>query len=132
MNLGWDIANGDAGIEKVSQDWTPGPGVHTSGTVTAVFRTYGPTAAALAGKPETVIPGYWDMQLQVFDGTGMGQDVAYVRVDVDCATAAQADASDPYDGYFDANNDCVINMEDFAVFAEAWLNCNDNKLTTCP
>jgi hypothetical protein len=123
VNLGWDIANGDAGILKVSQTWDQTPNtVHTSGTVTAVFKTVDGT---------TQIPGYWDLQLQVTDGAGVGEDVAYVRVDVDCATAAANDDSASYDGYYDTNNDCIVNLADFADFAKAWLDCNANKLDTC-
>ena len=125
VNLGWDIANGDAGIEKVSQTWDQTPGtIHTSGTVTAVFRTYGPTAAAAAEKPETVIPGYWDLQLQVTDGTGTGQDVAYVRVEADCTDAAAADASDEFDTTYDAvgNRNCKNDLPDLAAFAAKWLD----------
>jgi hypothetical protein len=127
LNWGWDPANGEYGIEKISQTWIPGPGIHTSGTVTAVYKTL-----YTEGGDSTAIPGYWDLQLQVTDGTGTGQDVVYVRVDVDCATAARNDAGDPYDGYYDVNKDCIIDLADFAAFAEAWLDCNANKLTTCP
>lgn len=127
LSWGWDPAIGEYGVEKISQTWVPGPGTHTSGTVTAVYKT-----VYTEGGNSTAIPGYWDLQLQVTDGTGTAQDVVYVRVDVDCATAAENDASDPYDGYYDVNNDCIINLADFAAFAEAWLDCNANKLATCP
>lgn len=127
LNWDWDPANGEYGIEKISQTWVPGPGTHTAGTVTAVYRT-----VVTGGADFTAIPGYWDLQLQVTDGTGTGQDVVYVRVDVDCATAAESDADDPYDSYYDINNDCIINLTDFAAFAEVWLSCNANKLAACP
>jgi hypothetical protein len=129
VNLGWDIANGDAGIEKVSQTWEvdTDPNYPASGTVTAVYRTYGPTAAAAAEKPETAITGYWDLQLQVTDGSGTSNDVAYVRVDADCTDAAAADASDDFDTTFDAvgNRNCKNDLPDLAAFAEVWLDQSD-------
>ncbi len=32
----------------------------------------------------------------------------------------------------DLNNDCRINLEDFALFAEQWMVCNRNPMASCP
>lgn len=125
VNLGWDIANGDDGILKVSQTWThngtggtnvpPDIVEHTEGTVTAVYKTVDGT---------TAIPGWWDLQFQVTDDAGTGQDVVFVRVDEDCTAAAVADDSDTFDTTYDAlgNRNCKNDLADFAAFALKWLD----------
>ena len=32
----------------------------------------------------------------------------------------------------DLNNDCMVNLQDFAMFAQEWLLCNRNPQSTCP
>jgi len=114
VNLGWDIDLEQDGLLKVSEIWDQTPGtVHTSGTVTAVYKTVDGT---------TAIPGYWDLQLQVTDGAGTGQDTALVRVDVDCGTATENDPRDSWNGYYDVNNDCVVDLSDFLDFVDKWMD----------
>jgi hypothetical protein len=120
LNWGWDPANGERGVEKVSQTWTPGPGTHTSGTVTAVYKTH-----YVEGDPSntTTLPGYWQIRLEVADASGTAIGAAGIhRIFATCKEAAVADPDDPYEGYYDTNNDCIVNLTDFAVFAEAWLS----------
>lgn len=119
LNWGWDPANGQRGVEMVSQTWIPGPGTHTSGTVTAVYKTH-----YAEGDPDnsTTLPGYWQIRLDVTDGTGTTHSVAGIhRVFATCGQAAAADPADPYEVYYDTNSDCIVNLQDFAEFAEAWL-----------
>jgi hypothetical protein len=76
------------------------------------------------GDPDnsTTLPGYWQIRLDLTDGTGTVHGVAGIhRVFETCGEAAAADPADPYDGYFDINRDCIVNLADFAEFAEAWL-----------
>jgi len=119
LNWGWDPANGERGVEKVSQTWIPGPGIHTSGTVTAVYKTH-----YVEGDPNntTDLPGYWQIRLEVTDGTGTAQGIAGIHLIYEtCGEAAAADPDDPFDGYYDTNNDCIVSLPDFADFAAAWL-----------
>jgi hypothetical protein len=120
LNWGWDPANEQRGVEKVSQTWTPGPGTHTSGTVTAVYKTH-----YAEGDPDntTALPGTWNILLEVKDGstTATGPTGLH-RIFATCGEAAAADPDDLYDGYYDTNNDCIVNLADFADFAEAWLS----------
>jgi hypothetical protein len=120
LNWGWDPTNGELGVEKVSEVWTPGPGTHTSGTVTAVYKTH-----YAAGDPgnTTTLPGYWQIRLEVTDASGAAVGAAGIhRIFATCKEAAVADPDDPYEGYYDTNGDCIVNLSDFADFAEEWLS----------
>jgi hypothetical protein len=120
LSWGWDPANGQLGVERVSQTWTPGKGTHTSGTVTAVYKTH-----YAAGDPSntTTLPGYWAIRLDVTDASGTASGIPGIhRIFATCKEAAIADPTDPYEGYFDTNNDCKVNLTDFADFAAAWLS----------
>ncbi|MBM4104549.1 MAG: hypothetical protein FJ263_11005 [Planctomycetes bacterium] len=120
LNWGWDPANGQLGVEKVSQDWPQqGAGTHTSGTVTAVYKTH-----YAAGDPgnTTTLPGYWQIRLDVTGSTGTANGAVGIhRIFATCKEAAVADPADPYEGYYDTNGDCIVRLSDFADFAEAWL-----------
>lgn len=115
VNLNWDWANGELGIEEVSD-------VHDSETktVTAVYKTI----YNEGGDPNntTVLPGYWQIRLEVTDGTGTAHGTAGIhRIFETCGEAAAADPDDPFDGYYDTNNDCIVSLPDFADFAAKWL-----------
>ena len=115
VNLNWDWADGELGIVEVSDVHDP-----ETKTVTAVYRTI----YAEDGDPNntTVFPGYWEIRLDVTDGTGTAHGTAGIhRVFETCGEAAAADPDDPYDGYYDTNSDCIVSLPDFADFAEAWL-----------
>ncbi|MCE5187198.1 MAG: hypothetical protein LLF76_13840 [Planctomycetaceae bacterium] len=115
VNLNWDWANGQLGIAKVSQVHDP-----VAKTVTAVYRTIW----AEGGDPDntTVLPGYWAIRLEVTDGTGTVQGAQGIhRIFATCGEAAEADPADDFDGYYDTNDDCIVNLADFADFAAKWL-----------
>jgi hypothetical protein len=115
VNLNWDWANGELGIVKVSEIHDP-----VAKTVTAVYRTI----YEEDGDPSntTVLPGYWEIRLEVTDGTGTAYGNPGIhRIFETCGEAAAADPDDPYDGYYDINNDCIVSLPDFAEFAAKWL-----------
>lgn len=120
LEWGWDPNNGEWGVEKVSETWTPGAGVHTSGEVTAVFKSH-----YVEGDPNstTTLPGYWRIRLEVTDGSAtVNGNSGIYRIFETCGEAAYADPDDDYNGYYDTNSDCIINVYDFADFASHWLN----------
>jgi hypothetical protein len=41
-----------------------------------------------------------------------------------------ANCSSPLPG--DANGDCVVSLDDFALMAQSWLVCNLDDATACP
>lgn len=115
VNLNWDWANGQLGIVEVSEVHDP-----QAKTVTAVYRTI----YEEGGDPNntTVLDGYWEIRLEVTDGTGTAHGTPGIhRIFETCGEAAAADPSDPFDGYYDTNSDCIVNLEDFADFASRWL-----------
>jgi hypothetical protein len=111
--------------------WTPGAGIHTSGTVTQAITVDG--------------NGWFAFNLEVEDGAGIGTDVggnytpgtpnneAGVRAGVygTCAEAATEDPADTYDATGDLNGDCKKNLADLSLFAAGWLDCDSAK-TSCP
>ena len=127
VNLNWDWANGELGIEEVSDVHNP-----ATKTVTAVYRTI----YEEGGDPNntTELPGYWQIRLEVTDGTGMAHGTPGIhRIFETCLEAAAADPDDTFaslsndiiiglGGAYDTNGDCIINLEDFADFAKAWLD----------
>lgn len=121
VNLGWDYANGDLGVLEVSDNWVEA-GDKLSGTVTAVYRTV--YNEGVGSDESTVIPGYWDLQLEVSDQNGARTaiDVTYQRIDETCALAAAADASDTFDTTYDSDGNCKNDLVDFAAFAAKWLD----------
>ncbi len=116
LNWGWDPANDELGITEVSDVHTPGVG---GGTVTAIYKTeYNATDPNFT----TILPGYWQIRLEVTDATGTAHGTAGIhRIFETCGEAADADPSDLYDGYYDTNNDCIVNLADFSDFAAKWL-----------
>lgn len=115
VNLNWDWADGELGIVEVSDIHDP-----QTQTVTAVYRTI----YEEDGDPDntTVLPGYWQIRLEVTDGTGKVNGIAGIhRIFETCGEAAAADPEDSFDGYYDINRDCIISLPDFAEFAEMWL-----------
>jgi hypothetical protein len=115
VNLNWDWANGELGILEVSEVHNP-----VTKTVSAVYRTI----YAEGGNPAntTVLPGYWQIRLEVTDGSGTVEGAAGIhRIFETCGEAADADPDDPFDGYYDTNDDCIVNLSDFADFAAKWL-----------
>ena len=116
VNENWDWANGELGIVEVSEDHN-----EATKTVTAVYRTI----YEEGGDPNntTVIPGLWNIRLDVTDGTGTVQGATgYHRIVETCGQAAFEDPTDLFNGYYDVNGDCIISLPDFAAFAEQWFN----------
>jgi hypothetical protein len=126
MDWGWDpdgadniLGNGDdrRGITEVSDVHTPGVG---GGTVTAIYKT---EYNAADPNYSTALPGYWRIRLDVTDASGTARGIpGEHRIFATCKEAAVADPTDPFKGYFDTNNDCIVNLADFANFAAAWLS----------
>jgi hypothetical protein len=115
VNLNWDWAKGELGIAEVSEVHDP-----VAKTVTAVYRTIYEEGGDPANT--TVLPGYWQIRLEVTDATGTARGpVGIFRVFETCGQAAEADPDDSFDGHFDMNDDCIVNLADFADFAAAWL-----------
>jgi hypothetical protein len=131
LNWGWDpdgaddiLGNEDdeRGIEEVSDVHNP-----ATKTVTAVYRTHYDAADP---NYTTDLMGYWNIQLEVTDATGTAVGTAgHHEIWETCGEAAASDPGDDFDGYYDTNSDCIINLTDFAAFAAKWLDCNPNKLS---
>ncbi len=116
LNWGWDPEMGERGITEVSDVHTPGVG---GGTVTAIYKT---EYNAADPNYSTDLPGYWQIRLEVTDGSGTAYgDAGIHRIFETCGEAAYADPEDLYDGYYDTNGDCIVNISDFSDFADAWL-----------
>ena len=122
VNLSWgwdpDGVNGEVqrGVTEVSDIHTPGVG---GGTVTAIYKTeYNATDPNYT----TDITGYFDIQLEVTDGTGTATGASgHHEIHATCGGAAYWDPDDTFDGTYDFNGDCIVNSADFADFAKAWL-----------
>ncbi len=122
VNLSWgwdpDGVNGEVqrGITEVSDTHTPGVG---GGTVTAIYKTeYNATDPNYT----TDLTGYFDIQLEVTDGTGTATGASgHHEIHVTCGGAAYWDPDDTFDGTYDYNGDCIVNLIDFSEFAKAWF-----------
>jgi hypothetical protein len=72
--------------------------------------------------------GTYKFKLTANDGALSGSDVVYVYVGATPCDAAKAKPGyAAFDG--DLNADCYVNMSDFVVLAQHWLECN--SLTPC-
>ncbi|MBC8379206.1 MAG: hypothetical protein H8E62_08530 [Planctomycetes bacterium] len=86
-----------------------------SGTVTAVYRT-------VDGDPNTAIPGWWNIGLEVTDGNGTSSGgTGYNRIDQTCGEMTVENPDDDYDLTYDVNLDCIIDVTDFEAYAAKWL-----------
>ena len=121
LNWGWDPDNlegngAERGVTEVSDVHTPGVG---GGTVTAIYKT---EYNAADPNYTTDLPGLWNIRLEVTDATGTVQgESGYHRITETCGQAAFEDPLDDFDGTYDSNGDCIINLVDFADFAKEWL-----------
>ena len=129
---GWDPANGEFGVIEVSDVHTPDPDDPVtgakSGTITATYKT-----VALGDDPsyptdETTIPRTWNFAFDVTDATDRtttgytGWDY-YIGTNCGDAAAAGGDLDfEASDGAYDVNDDCIINLADFAALAAKWLD----------
>ena len=128
VNLGWGwdplgpdgtLGTGDEerGVTEVSDVHTPGVG---GGSVTAIYKT---EYNAADPNYSTDIMGYWNIQLEVTDGTGtVAGATGYHSIWETCGEAAAEDSSNTFDGTYDVNKDCINNLSDFAAFAVVWLD----------
>ena len=125
LSWGWDplgpdgiVDTGDEerGVTEVSDVHTPGTG---GGTVTAIYKTeYNATDPNYT----TDLPGNWNIRLEVTDGSGTATGASgHYEIYATCGGAAYWDPDDTFDGTYDFNGDCIVNLTDFSVFAEAWL-----------
>ncbi len=114
LSWGWDPATGELGVTEVSDVFNP-----VTKTATAIYKTeYHPTDPNFT----TVLPGNWNIRLDVTDGTGRVQGTSgHHEIWETCKEAAAADPTDNFDGHYDSNGDCIVSLPDFADFAEKWL-----------
>ena len=125
-NWGWDplgpdgtLSTGDEerGITEVSDVHTPGVG---GGSVTAIYKT---EYNAADPNYSTDIMGYWNISLEVTDGTGTVAGVAgHHEIWDTCGEAATSDPDDTFDGTYDVDQNCKNDIVDFAAFAAVWLD----------
>lgn len=108
------VHEGGGTVTKVSETWTPGVG---SGTVSATF--------------SATDTGWLFLTLEVQDSAGTGADLMNTGVYGTCAQAATEDPDDTYDATGDLDGNCKKDLNDFAIFAAGWLDCDANKIT-CP
>jgi hypothetical protein len=99
--------------------------------VTIVSPTTEDTTVTLTN-PTGSVTGYYQFTLTVTDTAAQTTaDTVVVGVYGTCAAAAIADPNDDYDGVGDFNGDCKVDFNDFALFADQWLNC-DSLRRACP
>lgn len=68
------------------------------------------------------------LTLNVEDSAGIGSDSLVVTAYADCIDAAVADGEiSQADAAGDINRDCKVNMDDFTILAEKWLECLSAK-----
>ncbi len=87
------------------------------GTIEAVVEIAAPT-----------VPDSLTLTLEVEDSAGIGADSLEVTVYNDCLAAAVADGDiTEAESLGDINRDCNVNLDDFAILAEKWLQCLSAK-----
>jgi len=75
------------------------------------------------------VTGYYQFTLTVTDtASNSVADSVAVGVYATCAAAAIADPNDNYDGTGDFNGDCKVDLYDFDLFADRWLNCDSLRI----
>ena len=132
LNWGWDplgpdgtLGTGDEerGVELVSIVRNPGaalPATITSETVTA---TFGTKYDAADPNYSTDIMGYWDIRLEVTDGSGTTLGIpAHHEIWELCGQAAASDPTDDFDATYDVDLNCKTDLTDLADFLSRWLN----------
>lgn len=70
----------------------------------------------------TDMAGTYKVKLVVEDGTTTIEKLIEVDVYADACQAKKDSPSGWVANYYDRNGDCFVKIDDFAVFAEAWLN----------
>ena len=99
--------------------------------VTIVSPTTEDTNVTLTN-PTGGVTGYYQFTLTVTDTAAQTTaDTVAIGVYGTCAAAAIADPNDNYDGTGDFNGDCKVDLYDFDLFADKWLNC-DSLRRACP
>jgi pectate lyase len=73
--------------------------------------------------------GTYEFKLTADDGAGQVNDTVKIFVGSNPCDASHLSTGEAYSSG-DFNHDCIIDMEDFALFATNWMNCV-NTLTTC-
>jgi hypothetical protein len=80
--------------------------------------------------------GWYLFSFTVTDAAGSGSDTVNVGVYVSACAAAYADPDDIQatypGGHGDIDGDCDVDLEDFALLAESWLDCMSDKLGCTP
>jgi len=75
------------------------------------------------------VTGYYQFTLTVTDtASNSVADSVAVGVYATCAAAAIADPNDPYDGVGDFNGDCKVDLYDFSLFVDRWLDCDSLRI----
>lgn len=120
----------DDGKSAVTTQWSLNPLTETDPATVVTIHT----PNALTTDVTVDNTGWFYFDFTATDAAGSDVDTVNVGIYVTCAEAAVADPDDDYDATGDFNGDCKIDMQDFAVFAARWLDCNTNRPddVTCP
>ena len=108
------------------------------GTTVSVLPTWAGVEATVTDTTESLLsptatlstdwPGSYRVQLTATDNADQsGSDTMVVTVTADACAAAQLSPSWVDFSDYDANEDCLVNLEDFAVIAAGWLD--DRNMT---
>jgi hypothetical protein len=124
----WLWEDGYNGVIKVSNVHIPDaddPGTGCkSGTVVSTYKTVALGDDPLRPTDETTIPGWWNMILEVTDATDRTTtgSSGFNYIAENCGDAAAAGGDLTFDRTYDVNDDCIINLVDFAAFSAKWLD----------
>jgi hypothetical protein len=90
------------------------------------------TTVTLENLVSGIVNGWYQFQITVDDGVNLPvTDQVTVGVYGTCKEAAVADPDDTYDAVGDLDGSCKVDLVDFALFAQSWLDC-DALRVTCP
>lgn len=135
----WLGKSGTAGQETVAlngttlDDGLPNP----PAAYTVQWTQVANDAPAVAVSPENseeaavvfTAPGTYVFMLTADDGLKQADDTVTVYVGEDACDASNMSTGATHDAA-DVNQDCIVDIADFAVIAEKWLTCTDT-LTNC-
>ena len=74
--------------------------------------------------------GTYEFRLSATDSEFSAEDTAVIYVGANACSASHMMAGAPGYSAYDFNQDCLVNLVDFADFAAGWLNCTDS-LANC-
>ncbi|MEN6308489.1 MAG: DNRLRE domain-containing protein [Anaerohalosphaeraceae bacterium] len=134
----WLGKSGVASQEVVFLDGTTSDDGKPTSTYTILWTQVDNGAPALTITPNDVDDtsiiftevGDYELMLTANDGEAEASDTVRIVVGQDACDASHLSRGDAYDAG-DVNQDCIVNLEDFAVLISSnWLDCTDT-LTQC-